>query len=63
VKFLKDITEPFHIPLPGLPTGSGYPEIDKRVERFVNKTKEFPDFRDILDIVANCNKKCELSLS
>ncbi|KAK0065785.1 leucine-rich repeat-containing protein [Biomphalaria pfeifferi] len=43
--------------------GTRYKEINKRLERFLNKTKIFPDFTDIKNIVKLTNKKYKMNLS
>uniref|UniRef100_X1Z3N2 Daxx histone-binding domain-containing protein n=1 Tax=Capitella teleta TaxID=283909 RepID=X1Z3N2_CAPTE len=43
--------------------GSKYPEIDKRIQRFINRKKEFPDYHDIHRIVSACNEKFDLHLN
>lgn len=40
-----------------------YPEISKKIEKFVNRTKEFPDFFDIKKEVEEVNKKKNLMLT
>jgi len=40
-----------------------YPEIGKKIEKFVNRTKEFPDFNDIKKEVEEINKRKKLMLS
>ncbi|BFZ20296.1 hypothetical protein BsWGS_23335 [Bradybaena similaris] len=44
-------------------SGTRYQEINRRIEKFLNKKKEFPDFQDIKSIVKLTNKKCNLNLS
>ncbi|XP_064616182.1 death domain-associated protein 6-like [Liolophura sinensis] len=43
--------------------GTRFPEINKKIERFINKKKMFPDFHDIRDIIIKVNKRKELNLS
>ena len=43
-----------------LSAGSRYPEINRKVEKFVNKFREFPDYQDIRDIVIRSNNKFKL---
>jgi len=40
---------------------SRYPEINKKIQKFVNKTKEFPDFQDIKRLVKAANSTLHLS--
>merc|ERR1712004_867086 len=40
---------------------SRYPEINKKIEKFVNRTKHFPDFRDIMKLVKAANKELHLT--
>jgi len=40
---------------------SRYPEINKKIEKFVNRTKHFPDFQDISKLVRAANKDLHLS--
>jgi len=40
---------------------SRYPEINKKIQKFVNKTKQFPDFQDIRNLVLEVNKELHLS--
>merc|ERR1719319_689975 len=40
---------------------SRYPEINKKIEKFVNRTKQFPDFQDILKLVREANKELHLT--
>ena len=40
---------------------SRYPEINKKIQKFVNKTKQFPDFQDIRNLVLEANKDLHLS--
>ncbi|XP_055386686.1 death domain-associated protein 6 isoform X2 [Condylostylus longicornis] len=42
---------------------TSYPKINKAIETFVNKTKMFPDFHDILTILQHCNKTYNLNLT
>ena len=42
--------------------GTRYQEINKKVEKFVNKFKVFPDFQDIRDIILVANRKHHLQL-
>ena len=42
-------------------TDSRYPEINKKIEKFVNRTKQFPDFTDIKKLVKISNKSLHLS--
>ncbi|XP_067124594.1 death domain-associated protein 6-like isoform X1 [Centruroides vittatus] len=41
--------------------GSRYPEINSKVERFINKKKIFPDYKDILNIVMSVNDVLKFS--
>jgi len=40
---------------------SRYPEINKKIQKFVNRTKEFPDFQDIRKLVKEANSTLHLS--
>merc|ERR1712004_507105 len=40
---------------------SRYPEINKKIEKFVNRTKHFPDFQDIMKLVRAANKELHLT--
>jgi len=42
-------------------TESRYPEINKKIQKFVNRTKEFPDFQDIKKLVTQANTSLHLS--
>ena len=44
-------------------TDSNYPEINRKIERFVNKTKTFPDFWDIKKQIEKVNEDNSLRLS
>uniref|UniRef100_K1QAQ1 Death domain-associated protein 6 n=1 Tax=Magallana gigas TaxID=29159 RepID=K1QAQ1_MAGGI len=43
-------------------TGTRYPEINKKIEKFVNKKKCFPDYNDIRDIIVSANNSRALHL-
>ena len=40
---------------------SRYPEINTKIQKFINKTKEFPDFQDIRSLVHEANSELHLS--
>jgi len=42
-------------------TESRYPEINKKIQKFINRTKEFPDFQDIKKLVKEANSTLHLS--
>ena len=42
--------------------GTRYPDVNKRIERFINRNQIFPDFTDIFEIVTRCNVKFSLHL-
>lgn len=42
--------------------GTRYPEINKKIEKFVNKKKCFPDYNDIRDIIVSVNNSRALHL-
>ena len=42
-------------------TESRYPEINQKISKFINKTKEFPDFQDIKKLVEEANSSLHLS--
>ena len=37
--------------------GTRYPEVNRKIEKLVNKMKQFPDYQDIYDLVKGCNRK------
>lgn len=37
-------------------TGTEYPQFNRKLEKFVNETKSFPDMFDVLRIMDHCNK-------
>ncbi|XP_065931387.1 enolase-phosphatase E1 isoform X3 [Magallana gigas] len=43
-------------------SGTRYPEINKKIEKFVNKKKCFPDYNDIRDIIVSANNSRALHL-
>ncbi|XP_005107853.1 uncharacterized protein LOC101845720 isoform X2 [Aplysia californica] len=43
--------------------GTRYKEINRRLEKFLNKRKVFPDFHDVKAVIASCNKKYKLHMS
>ena len=40
---------------------SRYPEINAKIEKFVNKTRQFPDFQDIRSLVTEANSSLQLA--
>ncbi|XP_061169688.1 inner centromere protein A-like [Saccostrea echinata] len=42
--------------------GTRYPDINKKIERFVNKTKCFPDYHDVKEIIISVNKSKSLHI-
>ncbi|XP_037082548.1 death domain-associated protein 6-like [Pollicipes pollicipes] len=36
--------------------GTRYPEINRRIEKFVNRSREFPDFKDVLSQIETANR-------
>ena len=40
---------------------SRYPEINAEIEKFVNKTRQFPDFQDIRGLVSQANSSLHLA--
>lgn len=42
--------------------GTRFPEVNRRIQRFVNKNKVFPDFHDIRNLVRAANKKYNLGI-
>ena len=42
---------------------SRYPEINSKIEKFVNKTRQFPDFQDIKRLVTEANSSLHLAPS
>lgn len=42
--------------------GTSYPEFNKTIEKLVNKSNAFPDFRDVLKCFDFCNKKHNFKL-
>ena len=42
---------------------SRYPEINSKIEKFVNKTRQFPDFQDIKRLVTEVNASLHLAPS
>ena len=40
---------------------SRYPDINKNIQKFVNKTKQFPDFQETSNLVLQVNKEFHLS--
>eukprot|EP00092_Neocalanus_flemingeri_P007387 GFUD01007975.1.p1 GENE.GFUD01007975.1~~GFUD01007975.1.p1 ORF type:complete len:1381 (+),score=430.56 GFUD01007975.1:102-4244(+) len=42
-------------------TESRYPEINKKIQKFVNRTKEFPDFQDVKKLVKEANSTLHLN--
>ncbi|XP_062620564.1 neurofilament medium polypeptide-like isoform X2 [Saccostrea cucullata] len=42
--------------------GTRYPEINKKIEKFVNKTKCFPDYHDVKEIIISVNKSKSLRI-
>ena len=43
--------------MPVFATGTRWQEINRKIEKLVNKFKTFPDFQDVRDIVKSCNRK------
>lgn len=43
-------------------SGTRYPEINKKIEKFINKKKCFPDYNDIRDIIVSVNNSRALHL-
>uniref|UniRef100_K1QJV1 Death domain-associated protein 6 n=1 Tax=Magallana gigas TaxID=29159 RepID=K1QJV1_MAGGI len=43
-------------------SGTRYPEINRKIEKFVNKKKCFPDYNDIRDIIVSANNSRALHL-
>ncbi|KAK2150901.1 hypothetical protein LSH36_383g01025 [Paralvinella palmiformis] len=43
-------------------SGTRYPVINRKVEKFINKHQIFPDYPDIFSIICYCNKKHNLRL-
>ena len=43
--------------------GTRYPEINNKIEKFINRTNRFPDFADIKKQVEEVNRLRELHLS
>ena len=41
-------------------TESRYPEINKKIEKFINKTRQFPDFQDVKSLVNEANAELHL---
>ncbi|XP_041068507.1 death domain-associated protein 6 isoform X2 [Carcharodon carcharias] len=44
-------------------TGTRYPEINRKIERFINKPDHFPDYQDIRNIMQKVSVKHSLGLS
>ncbi|ESO88631.1 hypothetical protein LOTGIDRAFT_125674, partial [Lottia gigantea] len=44
-------------------SGTRYEEMNKKLERLVNKHKEFPDFHDVKNVIKKVNNKSSLGLS
>ncbi|XP_043211623.1 death domain-associated protein 6-like [Amphibalanus amphitrite] len=42
--------------------GTGYSQINRRIEKFVNRNREFPDFTDVLSLIKQANQHCRLHL-
>ncbi len=42
--------------------GTRYPEINKKISKFINVHNIFPDYHDIRDIIAKCNIKYHLHM-
>ena len=42
--------------------GTRYPEINRKITRFINKRKEFPDYQDIRKLIVKTNKSKGLNL-
>ncbi|XP_069120311.1 uncharacterized protein [Argopecten irradians] len=43
--------------------GTRYPEVNRNLERFINKHKIFPDFHDVQKVIRDTSKKKKLGLS
>ncbi|XP_050417749.1 uncharacterized protein LOC126831130 [Patella vulgata] len=43
--------------------GSRYHEINKKIEKMINKHKEFPDFHDVKNVIEKVNRRSNLGLS
>lgn len=43
--------------------GTSYPEFNRKLEKFINETKSFPDMFDVLRIMDHCNKHYDYRLS
>lgn len=42
---------------------SKYPSVNKKIEKFINSTKIFPDFKDIRSLIDDVNEKNKLSMN
>uniref|UniRef100_H2ZUZ5 Death domain-associated protein 6 n=1 Tax=Latimeria chalumnae TaxID=7897 RepID=H2ZUZ5_LATCH len=42
--------------------GTRYPEINRKLEKFINKLKDFPDYQDVLKMIRKVNASHELGL-
>lgn len=43
--------------------GTRYPEINRNISRYLRKSDEFPDFKDILEIITETNEHAGLHMS
>ncbi|KAI9553183.1 hypothetical protein GHT06_021077 [Daphnia sinensis] len=43
--------------------GTRYPEINRNITRYLKKNDEFPDFKDVLEIIAETNEQAGLLMS
>ena len=43
-------------------SGTRYPQVNKKIERFINKKKVFPDYHDIRNVIRFVNKDKRLHL-
>ncbi|KAK3088000.1 hypothetical protein FSP39_013298 [Pinctada imbricata] len=43
-------------------SGTRFPEINRKIESFINKTKKFPDFHDIRQVITKVNHRCKLGM-
>lgn len=44
-------------------TGTKYPQFNRKLEKFVNETKSFPDMFDVLRIMDHCNKNYDYRMN
>ncbi|NXX39729.1 DAXX protein, partial [Tricholaema leucomelas] len=43
--------------------GTRYPEVNRRIERFINRPEAFPDYRDILQVIQKASSRHGLGLA